>query len=177
MACAYTQDYVRSCEDSYGGVNVVYLMEYDNLAAGQSSIAVTAGVVTGITKATGKKFRKYELVAHTAEGNEDMAHSREMGTTEVKQSLKFPINKMTVAVRNELMIGRQIRHLIVFVDENGSGWLYGYDYGLTMSTVGAKTGVKLADRNGYEIAFEGEEKALALNVDSTTLGTLQTAGS
>ncbi len=177
MACALTQGYTRSCEDSYGGVNTIYIMEYDNLAAGKSSIAVTAGVVTGITKATGKVFRKYELVAHTAESSDEMTHSREMGTSEVKQSVKFPINKMTTSVRNELMLLRQNRLLIVVVDENGSGWLYGYDYGLTMATASAKTGVKLADRNGYELAFESEEKELAYNVDNTTLGTLLTAGS
>lgn len=172
MACALTQGYTRSCEDSYGGVSTVYAMEFENATA----ITAASGIVTGITKATGKLFRKYELVAHTAESDEAMAHSREMGTTEVKQSVKFPINKMTVAVRNELMLLRQNRILIVVLDENGLGWLYGKDYGLTLATASSKTGVKLADRNGYELAFEGEEKELAYNVDSATLATLLTAG-
>lgn len=172
MACAFTQGYTRDCADSYGGVNTIYVMEYDNA----TNITASAGVVTGITKATGKVFRKYELVAHTAEGDEAMTHSREMGTNENKQTLKFPINKMTVAVRNELMLMRQQRMLFVLIDENGLGWLYGKDYGLTLATAAAKTGVKLADRNGYELVFEGEEKELAYNVDSSTIATLQTAG-
>jgi hypothetical protein len=172
MACALTQGYLRDCADSYGGVNTIYVMEFDNATA----ITASAGVVTAITKATGKLFRKYELIAHTAEGDEAMTHSREMGTNEVKQTLKFPINKMTVAVRNELMLLRQQRLLFVFIDENGLGWLYGKDYGLTMATTAAKTGVKLADRNGYELVFEGEEKELAYNVDSTTITSLTVAG-
>lgn len=172
MACALTQGYTRDCADSYGGVNVIYVMEFDNA----TTITASAGIVTGITKATGKVFRKYELVAHTAEGDEVNTRSREMGTNEVKQTLKFPINKMTVSVRNELMILREQRLLFVFVDENGLGWLYGKDYGLNMATASAKTGVKLADRNGYELVFEGEEKELAYNVNAATLLTLQTAG-
>lgn len=173
MACALTQGYTRGCDDGYGGVSVVHIMEFDNATA----ITVASGVVTAITKATGKLFRKYELIAHTAESSDEVTHIKEMGTTEVKQSVKFPINKMTVAVRNELMILRQNRVLIVVVDENGIGWLYGYTYGLTLATASAKTGVKLSDRNGYEIAFEGEEKEMAYQVDAATLLTLQTAGS
>jgi hypothetical protein len=172
MACALTQGYLRDCDNGYGGVNTIYVMEFDNATA----ITAAAGVVTAITKATGKLFRKYELIAHTAEGDEAMSHSREMGTNEVKQTLKFPINKMTVAVRNELMLLRQQRLLFVFIDENGLGWLYGKDYGLTMATTAAKTGVKLADRNGYELVFEGEEKELAYNVDATTITSLTVAG-
>ena len=105
-----------------------------------------------------------------------MKYSRENGTTECDQSVKFPINKMSVAVRNELMLLGKNRLLFVIVDENGLGWLYGKEYGLMGETFDAKTGVQLADRNGYELAFAGKEKELAFNVDAATLLTLETAG-
>jgi hypothetical protein len=170
MACALTQGYNLDCRLNYGGVKDIYIIEFDNV----STITETAGVITGITKVSTKVFKKYSLVAHTAEADEAFAGSREMGTLSNKQTIKFPINKMTTAVRNELKLLAQNRLIFVFVDENGTGWMYGHDYGLTLSTAAIKTGKVLADRNGYELQFEGDEKNLAYEVDSATLATLLT---
>ena len=147
MACALTQGYSLDCRDSYGGVKSIYIMEIDNA----TTITAAAGVVTAITKAIGKKFYKYALVAHTAEGAEDYSLSREAGTSENTQSVKFPINKMSVAVRNELLLLGKNRLLIVLLDENGTAWMYGKEYGLMLDKTSAKTGVALSDRNGYEL--------------------------
>ena len=76
MPCALTQSYLLDCRDSYGGVKDIYIMEFDNATA----ITETAGVVTAITKVTTKVFRKYALIAHTAEGSDALTASREMGT-------------------------------------------------------------------------------------------------
>ena len=170
MACSLTQSYLLDCRLNYGGMKEVYIIEFDNV----TSFTQTAGVVTAITKASGKTFRKYQLIAHTGEGDEALTASREMGTLSNKQTIKFPINKMTVAVRNELFLLAQNRLIFIFVDENSTNWIYGSDYGLTLTTAAAKTGKVLADRNGYELTFEGDEKNLAYEVDDTTLATLLT---
>lgn len=172
MPCSLTQGYNLDCRDSFGGVKTIFIMEFENA----STITAAAGVVTAITKLTGKKFFKYNLIAHTAEGDETYTSNRENGTNMNKQSVKFPINKMTVAVRNELLLLAKNRCLIVILDENGIAWLYGKDYGLMTTSINAKTGKGLADRNGYELTFEGEEKDLAYQVDATTLAALETAG-
>lgn len=171
MACALTQDLQDDCRTGAGGVKTVYFMEYDN-----GTVTMAAGIVTAIGKTTGKFFRKYKLVAHTGEGEDALTASRENGTVMSKQSLKFPINKMSVAVRNEIMLLAANRLLVVIVDENGFGWLYGYEYGMMLATASAKTGKAVGDRNGYELAFESDEKVLAPNVDAATLLTLQTPG-
>lgn len=171
MACALTQNYTRDCLENFGGVKTVWLMELENA----DSITLTAGVVTTIDKAVGKVFRKYVLEAHVAEGSEDVAKNRDSGTSAVKQSVKFPINKMTTSVRNELLLLGKNRLLIVLLDNNGKGWLYGYEFGCTLESAAIKTGVKLEDHNGYELTFVGNEKEPAYEVDSTTLGTLETA--
>jgi hypothetical protein len=173
MSCALTQDYTLDCRDAFGGIKTIYLMEWDNA----TTINAASGVVTGITKATGKLFRKYALIHQTASVDEQKTGSRENGTSSVKQTVKFPINKQTVAVRNEIELLSQNRLLVIALDNNGTGWIYGKDNGLMLTTGDVKSGVKLADRNGYELTFEGEEKELAYKVDSTTMGTLQIAGS
>jgi len=172
MACALTQGLVLDCRLSFGGVKTVYIMEHP-LA---TTITQSAGVVTTITKATGKVFRKYNLIAHVNEADEVMTNDRPMGSQTVKQSIKFPINKLAVAVRNELLLLAQNNLLMVVLDENGIGWLHGVDYGLVLTSATAKTGKELKDRNGYELVFEGDEKYLAPQVDAATLLTLETAG-
>lgn len=170
MPCALTQGYNLDCRFNYGGVKEIYVIEYENV----STITEVAGVITVITKVATKTFKKYNLIAHTAEADEAFAANREMGTLTNKQSIKFPINKMTTAVRNELLLLAQNRLMFVFVDENGTGWMYGRDYGLMLETAAIKTGKALADRNGYELAFGGDEKNPAYEVNATALGTLLT---
>ena len=172
MPCALTQGYNLDCKDSYGGVKDIFIMELANAV----TITSGAGIVTGITKAATRLFYKYNLIVNTADGNDNLTNNRENGSTIVNQTISFPINKMTVSVRNELLLLAQARLLIVLVDQNGLGWLYGRDNGMMISTISGKTGKTLADRNGYEFAFEGTEKELALNVNAATLLTLQTAG-
>lgn len=64
----------------------------------------------------------------------------------------------------------------VITDNNGTTWLYGYEFGLTMTNVGAKTGKALADKNGYDLTFEGVEKTFAYEVDSAIVAGLITPG-
>lgn len=171
MACILTQGYNLDCRDSYGGVKEIYITETSSVNA----ITASAGVITAIDKTGTKVFFKYNLVAHTAEADQELTPSRENGTTMVKQTIKFPINKMTVAVRNELLLLAQNRLNIVVVDNNGVGWLYGEGNGMMLAPTTAKTGKVLGDRNGFELTFESDEKTLAQQVDAATLLTLTVA--
>lgn len=172
MACALTQGYTLDCLDSSGGVKELYFIEKAN-----ATVSVTSGVTTTITKAIGKKFWKYELIHQSAEVTETKTGNRENGTNMVTQTIKFPINKLSVSLRNELELLFQNVLLCVAVDNNGTPWLYGNDFGLTATQADAKTGVKLGDRNGYEITLVGEEKVFAVKVDATSFAALTTVGS
>jgi hypothetical protein len=150
----------------------VYIKEY----AKATTITPTLGVITLITKATGKQFWKYNLIASTGEADDTLTRNRENGTQMSKQSVKFPINKMASSVRNELLLLAQNFLLIVVVDRNGTGWLYGFDNGMMLESAAAKTGKALTDRNGYELVFGSDEKTLAYPLDATTLASLTTPG-
>lgn len=171
MPCALTQGYNLDCRNAYGGVKEVYVIEFDNVTATTVS---AGGVVTAITKASTKTFKKYNLILQTGEVTEDVTGNRENGTLSITQTVKFPINKMTTSVRNELALLAQNRLIFVIVDNNGTNWLYGYDYGLMLDTINGKTGKALADRNGYELSFSGVCKTAAYEVDAATLATLLT---
>jgi hypothetical protein len=173
MACALTQGYNLDCIDSQGGMKAAHVIEFANV----TTITSSAGVVTGITKATGKQFWKYNLVKQTGSFEESNAVNEETGSNMVTQSVKFPLNKLTATVANELRLLSKNRLMVVAVDSNGKGWLLGRDGGIILKTSKAGSGVKFSDRNGYELEFEGMEKELAYEVDSATLATLQTVGS
>lgn len=171
MPCVLTQNYSLDCNDSFGGVKELWFIEKANV-----TIAATAGITTTITKAVGKKFWKYELIHQTADVTESKAGSRENGTNMVTQTIKFPINKMSVSLRNELELLFQNLLVAVAVDNNGTPWIYGVDFGMKATQADAKTGIKLGDRNGYEITLVGEEKVFALKVDNTSYAALATVG-
>ena len=172
MPCALTQGLILDCRDSSGGLKIVKIAEFGAVSA----ITEASGIISAITKVTGKRFFAYNLVLQTGEAEEMLTANRENGTVMVKQTIKFPINKMTVAVRNELLLLAQARLLISVEDSNGLAFLYGRENGLMLTTMSAKTGTKLGDRNGYELVFECEEKTLAPTITNAIYLALETPG-
>lgn len=172
MPCALTQGYNLDCMENAGGVKTIFVMEFENA----TTITPTAGLITTLTKATGKKFQKYNLEKETAEASEQMTVNRENHTKFVKQTIKFVFNKKSVSLRDEITLLAANRCLVVTLDNNGEYWLYGKDFGLNVATVDGKTGVKLGDRNGYELTLESDEKAFAYKLNDAIAAALETPG-
>lgn len=170
--CALTSDYsLAACLGGAGGIVNVYFIEKSNL----SGITKVSGVVTAATKATGKKFRKYELHRKTASWNEDIESSVENGTVGYNQSLTIVLNRNDTALRNEVLLLAAGVVIAVVEDNNGLFWMLGEKGGLT--TKGKRgSGTLVNDRNGYELTLEGSEAELAPEVASAVSGALQTAG-
>lgn len=161
MACALTQGYALDCRKNYGGVKQVWFIELAN-----ATLTEVAGIISTITLETGKFWRKYELILETAEATATGTFSREMGTASFAHSVTFPINKMTTSVRDEIKLLAQNRLLIVVEDNNGTKLMYGRTNGMMLETLAAKTGVKYADRNGFELSFTGVEKDTEIEVSA-----------
>jgi len=60
MPCALSQGYNLDCRFNFGGVREIYVIEFENVTA----ITESAGVISAITKASTKTFKKYNLIAH-----------------------------------------------------------------------------------------------------------------
>ena len=88
MACALTQGYSLDCKDSAGGITEVYFIEKGNV----SGIVAASGVVTGLTKAAGKRFWKYELPKETGSFTHNPTVSSENGTLFFEQNLTIVVN-------------------------------------------------------------------------------------
>lgn len=169
-SCALTQDYSFSCDVGSGGLKELYLIELENVA----SITESSGTLTGITKVSGKIFRKYQLVQDTATAEETIVGNQQNGTLFYSQKVTMIINKQNVSMRNEILLLAKNRLAIVTVDNNDTYRLYGWDQGVRLNEGSAATGTAWGDRNGYTLTFTGNQRQLAFFVQQSVLATLQT---
>ena len=172
MPCALTQNYVLDCRDSLGGLTEVYFIESSNV----TSTTEASGVITAITKATGKRFYKYELTKNTSMLTENIASSVQNGTLFYTPELTIILNKLQANTRNEILLLAQNRLIAVAKDNNGKYWYLGKTRSLDLTAGSAATGTAEGDRSGYTLTFAGAEPALAPEVTSAVALALTTAG-
>ena len=168
MACALTQGYTLDCKDSLGGIKALWLIAHANV----SSVTEASGIVSAITKASGKVFYKYELVKNTGALTETITASVENGTVFYAQELSIVLNKLQANTRNEILLLAKNTLMAVVQDANDKYWLLGRYTGLDVTGGTAATGTAQGDRNGYTLTFTGGEKELAPEVSSSIIAGL-----
>ena len=172
MSCALTSGYSLQCKDSSGGIVEVYFIEKANV----TSIVDSSGTVTGLTKAAGKRFWKYELPKETGSLTETITGNTQNGTIFYASELKIVINRLQVAVRNEIRLLAQNTLIAVAKDNNGDFWLIGRLNGIDLNSGTLGSGTAFGDRSGFDLTFTGSEPDPMLAVNSTVASALQTAG-
>lgn len=172
MACALTQGYNLDCRDSMGGVELAYAIEFDNV----SGYSQSAGVINTLTKATGKRFWKYNLKKATASWEEAYNDNSANGTSFHVQTFTMILNKMMAATSQEIKLLAQNRLIWVVKDKNGKYWLLGEENGMERNGGKAGSGTAPGDRNGYELTFNADNRVPAPEVNSAIISTLETPG-
>jgi hypothetical protein len=172
MPCALTQGYTLDCRDNSGGAKDIWIMEIENV----SGITASGGIITGITKVTGKRFWKYQQERGVPEAKEVEQSNTANGTVFFDQTIEMAVNKMSATRRNELMLLVQQRVVAVVQDMNDKYWYYGEEDGLTTEGMTAGTGKARGDRNGYSFTLTGQERYLAKEVATAAVLLLETAG-
>jgi len=172
MSCALTSGYSLACKDSSGGIVEIYFIEKGNVTA----ISESSGTVTGLTKAAGKRFWKYELPKETGFLTETITGNTQNGVIFYSSELKLVINRLTVAVRNEIRLLAQNTLIVVVKDNNDAFWLIGRKNGVDLTSGSMATGTAFGDRSGFDLNFTGIEPDPMLAVNSTVANALQTAG-
>lgn len=173
MPCAITSGYTIDCRDAVGGIDAVFFIEYD----GVSSMTDASGVVTAITKASGKRFWKFEVPTRsTANATSNPVGSTENGTLFFEQTITFPVNKRDATTRNIVTELAKNRVIAVTKDKDGSYRMYFKDYGGYLGQSTGQTGAAAGDANGYVLNFEGQEKNDFYIVQADVAAALETAG-
>jgi hypothetical protein len=168
MPCALTQGYVLDCKESIGGIKAVWFIPFADV----TTITEASGVVTTITKSSGKVFYKYQLVKQTSSLTENITASVENGTVFYAQELSIILNKLQASTRNEILLLAKNNLLAVVQDGNDKYFLLGKVNGADLTGGNGATGTAFGDRNGYTLTFTGNEPALAPEVSSSIIAGL-----
>jgi len=173
MPCAITAGYTIDCREAVGGIDAVYFAAFADI----TSMADSSGTVTGITKASGKRFYKFEVpTKSSANAASNPTGSTENGTLFFEQTIDFPINKRDATTRNILTTLAKNKLYCITKDKDGTYRLYGKGSGLYMGASTGQTGSAPGDANGYVLKFEGSEKEDFFVVTTALGDALETAG-
>lgn len=172
MACAIVSGYTIDCRDSVGGIDAVYFAEFGNV-----TILDASGVVTGITKVTGKKFYKFEIpTKSSAIAHSNPTGSIENGTLFFEQTLDFPVNKRDATTRNIITTLSKNKVVAVTLDKDGTYRMYGKQFGMYLGASTGTSGAAAADAQGYVLKFEAVEREDFFEVTNAIGIALTTAG-
>ena len=154
MSCSLTTGYALGCRDSVGGIKTIYVKPW--LATGSLNTN-GSGTVTGFTGYSASGWFEYDLTKATSQMTETLNASVENGTIFYTPEVTFTINKLQVAVRNELRLLARNRLLVIVKDNNLRYWILGGENGLEATAGTAATGTAFGDRSGYEMTLSGME--------------------
>jgi len=172
MACAIVSGYTIDCRESVGGIDAVFFAEFGNV-----TILDASGVVTGITKVTGKKFYKFEIpTKSSAVASSNPMGSIENGTLFFEQTLDFPVNKRDATTRNIITTLSKNKVVAVTLDKDGTYRMYGKQFGMYLGGSTGTSGAAAGDAQGYVLKFEATEKEDFFEVTNAIGLALTTAG-
>ncbi len=171
MACAIVSGYALDCKDTVGGIKNLYITELANV----SSVAENAsGFVTGITKANGTKFFKYALEPRGQNNfTQNIQADATVGTVAYEQNITANFVKLQYETQIKLDLIIKNRTAVIVETMDGSYWLFGKDNGMQVTGGTSVSGQAMNEFQGYTLNFQGMEKSLANEVDSSIIAGLQ----
>lgn len=167
--CAIINGDEIDCRDSVGGIEEIYITEFQN----KDTLIETSGVVTAHTLLSGKRYWTYQLEKENAEFTENGQTSVENGTSFVEQTLAVSLKKWSAAKRNKINLLQMNRLLVIIKYRNGNYLMMGKTAGADMTVFEGKSGKAYGDMNGFNLTFVAKEPKLAPEVSSSLFPGLQ----
>lgn len=164
MSCVLTDGYVLSCRDSLGGIQEVYIGEWngDSLTYGFT----TSQVIDSFSGAT-VSFYTFEQEIEVGSYTENGVFSTENLTAFYEQTLTITLHKLEASLRNKILLLGQGKWRIIIKDQRGLYWLMGKQNPVRVSASTPGLGKAYGDLNGAVITFMGKEPEPAHEVTST----------
>jgi hypothetical protein len=173
---ALTAGLSKSCETNSGGINKIFITDYDNVAyvIGAATSPQVGNWVDGITMAGSTKFYEFQTNKNVCSFQETVAIDMVAGTTFFNQVITLVLSRRETTKRTaiEQLVAGQKQLMIVVLDSNGNYWLSGASEGTYVSAIDGSTGTAKADANGYTITFTAMEPLQAWGVDPTIVSAI-----
>lgn len=175
MACALTQSYTYvGCRGGAGGIKEVLITEAANVTA----YTIASNIVTVITMAAGKVFRRYVLDKEMGSFSFNGTYTPASGTWTYDHSIDFTIKSLTTTMQAEIKLLAQNSLIMIVRDASGATAaddiyrIFGLDRYMDLVTASAESGTGMTDFAGNKLSFKGKETAFAYQVQTSIIAGL-----
>lgn len=173
MACASISGISQSCLSNLGGIQKIYITNFENIT-GTTSNGI--GTLTDIDMSGSSKFQEFEFVTvkSTSTFSEEATVTLENSSVFYVQTTTLVIGRKESSKRQKILLLAQgnPKLAIIIQDNNGAYWFSGFQNGAYLSTNVASHGTAKTDLNGYTITFVAEEPSMANEIDSAVIPTI-----
>lgn len=168
-----------SCDNSVGGIQVVYLIPYEYIGAKAGQIAESGdseGMITGFTYTSGATHTgstadwvQYKFRKNTGSMTSNLNLDETNGVSYIETDLVMMFTKMETRKRTEMVALAKGEVACVVKDSNGLYWYLGYNEGVTTNTGLGQTGQQKTDGNYYSVTLRDSSEEYPFEI-SETLG-------
>lgn len=171
-SCILTSGYELGCRDNIGGIQEVYIGEWNG-----DSMTYVLGTdnIIGTFSGTTASFYTFEQEIETASFTENGVFSIENGTSFYEMTLTISLHKLDAALRNQILILGQGKWRIIIKDQRGLYHFMGFQNPVRVSASTPGVGKAYGDLNGAVVTFMGKEPAPAYLVSSSAALSVITA--
>lgn len=167
----------KSCDNNAGGVNKIYVTDFDNVTSftiGAATAPQTGDWVDAITMNGSTKFYEIKTNKNVCNFTESVAIDLANGTTFFNQVITLELTRRETTKRTfiEKLIDGQKQLRLIVLDSNGNYWLFGYAEGSYVTAIEGGSGTAKADKNGYTVTFTAMEPDQAYQVDPTIVSAI-----
>jgi len=167
----------KSCFNNAGGVNKIYIADFENVTAfttGTASAPLIGDWIDGITMAGVTQFYEIKTNKNVCNFTEDAAIDMTNGTTFFNQVVNIVLSRRETTKRDfiEKLTAGQKQLVLIVLDSNGNYWYFGQVEGAYVTAITGGSGTAKADANGYTITLTAMESEQAYQVDPTIISAL-----
>ena len=170
---ALTNGLTKSCDTNAGGVNKIYLADYENVI---STTTATASGYTGqwintIGMTASTKFYEIQTNKNVCNFTESVAIDLNNGTTFFNQVVSIVLSRRETTKRDfiEKLVAGQKQLAAIVLDSNGLYWFFGLNEGAYVTGIEGGSGTANADMNGYTVTLTSMEPDQAYQVNSSII--------
>lgn len=166
MSCVQTlSGLARDCSANMGGIIEALIAPFDDVTA----VTLTDGVISAITMASSKKFKKYNFNKNTGNLTSTYNIDPASGVRYVTSDLLLQFNRMETTKRVEITALAMSDLVVIVKDANGKYWYLGKDEPVCASAADAQTGTARGDVNRYSITLQDTSLEMPYEVSGSII--------
>ena len=164
MACLLDSGRLLPCKDGVGGINALYFIDYGTITPAYD--VTNTNVLTDIGTVSAYK---YDI--KSASGLEQtLTASSDNGTTFVDQVLTAIFQRLNHETDDQLKLMAYGRNHVVVEFKTGESVMVGIEFGASLETSAASTGVAMGDLQGYTLTINASERLYANYLEGSVVG-------